>query len=343
MVKMFMKRPDILLKHNLPYLYHHLKSHTLPIHGIENNPGPTTYVGITDEEIAAVTKEDIQRATYKDEDLKPTKGFQVNTPPIVALAKKLGAFDENVSRKEYCERVFNFVRDEIRFGAGDNILGPYQDALRLLRSGVGVCYEQSALAVTLARAGGVPSHCKIDFIKLPPVTTEIVLDKYGEDVESSPIISEMLNIFGVLGGPHMGAEFYVDDEWICGETALDDYIQAALGNQLSELGEDMVSIGLDSQKPITLMRYGKTKSATIALILILTMSTTAMFLPAVNAVDIPTHVFISARPNPIGVNQEVLMLIWSDKLPEVIADPYIVEPWVFTLTITAPDETTSST
>ena len=121
---------------------------------------------------------------------------------------------------------------------------------------MGVCYEQSALAVTLARAGGVPSRCKIDFIKLPPFTTELVLEKYGDDVKSSPFLSEMFNIFGVLGGPHMGAEFYVDGKWLVGETALDDYIQAALGNQLSELGEDMVSIGMDSQKSITLLTYG---------------------------------------------------------------------------------------
>jgi len=37
---------------------------------------------------------------------------------------------------------------------------------------------------------------------------------------------------------------------------LDDYAQAALGNPLSELGKDMVSIGMDTQEPVTLLRYG---------------------------------------------------------------------------------------
>lgn len=257
--KMMLKRPSILFKENLPYFFHRLKNKNLPLTGVRHNLGPTTYVGVTDKEIAALTEEDVQRATYTKMYLKPTRGFQVNSPPIVALAKKLGAFDENVSRREYCERVFNFVRDDIKFEVGDNLCGPYQDALMLLRSGVGVCLEQSALAVTLARAGGIPSRCKIDFIKLPPMTQDVVLEKYGDKLDSNPFLGEMFNIFGVLGGPHMGAEFYIDDEWICGETALDDYIQAALGNPLSELGEDMVSIGIDSQKPITLMRYGKAK------------------------------------------------------------------------------------
>lgn len=258
-VKMMLKRPRIFFKENLPHFFYRLKNKNLPLRGMRKNLGPTTYVGVTDEEIAAVTEEDIQRATYKEKHLMPTKGFQVNSPPIVALAKKLGAFDENVSRREYCERVFNFVRDDIKFGVGDNLCGPYQDALTLLRSGVGVCLEQSALAVTLARAGGIPAQCKIDFIKLPDFTQGVILEKYGEELKGNPLWSEMFNIFGVLGGPHMGAEFYVDDEWICGETALDDYIQAALGNPLSELGEDLVSIGIDNQKPITLMRYGRTK------------------------------------------------------------------------------------
>jgi hypothetical protein len=66
----------------------------------------------------------------------------------------------------------------------------------------------------------------------------------------------MLNIYGGQGGPHMGLEFYVDGKWLCGETALEDGIQAAMGQQLGDLGDEMIDLGMDSQKPITLMRYG---------------------------------------------------------------------------------------
>lgn len=255
MSKLFLMRPSLIYKENLPYLWHRLKNHTLPLDGIKDNPGPTTYVGVTDEEIAAVTKEDIEKATYTKENLKPTKGFQVNAPPIVAIAKKLGAFDENVSRREYAERVFNFVRDNIKISFGEDMAGPYQDAVSILRSGVGVCFEQSALAVTLARAGGIPARCKIDFIKLPESIAQVVTTKYKNLLDQSPFFQEILNIFGGQGGPHMGLEFYVDGKWLCGETALEDGVQAALGNQLAEIGDEMIAIGMDSQRPITLMRY----------------------------------------------------------------------------------------
>jgi hypothetical protein len=253
---LFVKQPGIIINENLPYFYSRLKNHTLPYKVKDIDYSSATYVGITKEEIANVTEEDIIKATYKEKKLKPTKGFQVNSPPIVALAKKLGGFDEKVSRREYCERVFNFVRDEIRFGVGETICNPYQDALTLLRTGEGLCFEQSALAVTLARAGGVPSRCKIDYIKLPTFTIGIILERYGDKLESNPFWNKVFNMFGILGGPHMGAEFYIDGKWICGETALDDYVQAALGNPLSELGEDLITIGMDTKKPITLLRYG---------------------------------------------------------------------------------------
>ncbi len=253
---LFLQRPEIIFKENLPYFYHRLKNHTLPIKGVIIDQNHTNYIGVADDEINSLTDEDIQKATFNSKNLRPTKGFQVNAPPIVALAKKLGAFDEKITKKEYCERVFNFVRDKIKFGVGETICAPYQDTLTLLRTGEGLCFEQSALAVTLARAGGVPARCKIDYIKLPAFTQDVIIERYGEKLESNPFWKKMFDLFGIIGGPHMGAEFFVDGKWICGETALDDFVQAALGNPLSELGGEMVTIGLDNQKPVTLLRYG---------------------------------------------------------------------------------------
>jgi outer membrane protein assembly factor BamB len=56
--------------------------------------------------------------------------------------------------------------------------------------------------------------------------------------------------------------------------------------------------------------YYKTKLSTIALILVLTVSATLVALPAATAQEIPTkttYAFIGAVPNPVGVNQPVLL------------------------------------
>jgi hypothetical protein len=65
--------------------------------------------------------------------------------------------------------------------------------------------------------------------------------------------------------------------------------------------------------------FGKTKTASIALILILTISAIFIALPIVSAHDppwdIPQIAYAVARPNPIGVNQEALILFWPTFYP----------------------------
>ena len=62
------------------------------------------------------------------------------------------------------------------------------------------------------------------------------------------------------------------------------------------------------------MNFDKTKTASIALILMLTFSATILALPIVSAHDpaweIPTCAYMSVSPNPIGVGQEALIVMW---------------------------------
>lgn len=86
----------------------------------------------------------------------------------------------------------------------------------------------------------------------------------------------------------------------------------------------------------------KTFATLIATILLISMVST-MIIPAAKATDFPTYAFLSAAPNPVGIGQNVLIVMWVDLLPRnaynssQVATAY----WKgYTLEITKPDGTT---
>lgn len=245
--KLLSKNISYVWKENLPYLWKRIKSRNLPLFKKYED-----YLLIEREEIENVTREDILKATYKEKYLRSTPGFQVNSPPIIALAKKLGAF--YLDKEEYAEKVFNFVRDNVKISFGESIATPFQDALALLKSGKGICFEQATLTATLARAGGIPARCRIDYMKLPDNTINVINSKYNEKLDENPFFAGLYELFAFVGGIHAGVEFYIGKEWISGEPALENEIQVALGNPIAKLGEGADKVGMNDES-ITLMRY----------------------------------------------------------------------------------------
>jgi outer membrane protein assembly factor BamB len=84
----------------------------------------------------------------------------------------------------------------------------------------------------------------------------------------------------------------------------------------------------------------KTKATSlIALFLMTTIAVTLVILPVANAHDppwqVPTWCYLYASNNPIGVNQETLLIFWLDKFPPTAHGTY-GDRWTFTLGITDP-------
>ena len=87
------------------------------------------------------------------------------------------------------------------------------------------------------------------------------------------------------------------------------------------------------------MNFDKTKTSSIALILMLTFSATILALPMVSAHDpaweVPTFSFISLSRNPIGVNQEVFIIFWLNEAPKTAVGGY-GDRWKFSVEVTTP-------
>lgn len=87
-------------------------------------------------------------------------------------------------------------------------------------------------------------------------------------------------------------------------------------------------------------RFSKTKIALVTLFLLLTM-TVAIFAVPASAHDppwnIPTFAYITAAPNPIGVDQTVSLVFWLDKVPPTAAG-LGGDRWAnLTISVTVPD------
>ena len=192
-------------------------------------------VGLTQKDLDSVTEEDIKRATYEEKYLRPVRFSPVNHPEIVALAKKLGAFDESLPREEFAQNVFEFVKNNIKLG-----FGPMKDPTEMLKTGSGICVDQAVLAATLVKAGGVPAKCAILDVSL----ADEMIDTFAQ-VEPG-----MGGAFGLIGGtwPHGSAYFYLNGRWMSADAVMSDGLQAALGNPLAEIGQDVVESGVSKRK-----------------------------------------------------------------------------------------------
>ena len=91
----------------------------------------------------------------------------------------------------------------------------------------------------------------------------------------------------------------------------------------------------------------KKRVVAIALILTSLMLASAMFVPSTGAHapawSIPTYAFINAAPNPIGVGQQINIIMWIDKIPDGAAVGNNIRWHNYNLTITKPDGSTVTT
>ena len=97
------------------------------------------------------------------------------------------------------------------------------------------------------------------------------------------------------------------------------------------------------KKPIDKKEKNRMKlTVTVALTFLMISSALMTFLPIANAAEIPTYAFLNISPNPIGVGQNTILAFWLDKVPPTINGSWYDFWEGFTVTVAAPDGTTST-
>ncbi|MFZ7104481.1 MAG: transglutaminase-like domain-containing protein, partial [Peptococcaceae bacterium] len=182
---------------------------------------------ITEDDLAGVSAEDILRATSNEKYLRPTRLCKPNAPEIVALAKKLGAWEK--SDRDYAEAIFKFMR-QIKFE-----FNPLKTEVEVLKTNRGVCLDQQSLAIALARAGGVPARYSIIGLEFsPPVRSVLTVDPFFKEVYDALEFWEM----------HGAAEFMIDGKWIGTDVTFSDEAIAGLGLPMPQFGSADVGLGV---------------------------------------------------------------------------------------------------
>jgi hypothetical protein len=106
-----------------------------------------------------------------------------------------------------------------------------------------------------------------------------------------------------------------------------------------------VSFSNINLKEVKKLEKSKTKVTVIALILLLTVATFIIYLPTVNAYafNLKTFAFLTVSPNPIGVGQTALIVMWLDKLPPLGVQGSWDASWAnFLVTVTKPNGDTQT-
>lgn len=126
--------------------------------------------------------------------LQPTRLLDYNTKEIKELIQK--AFSD-IGTSEKIEKIYYFVRDEIKFGYNESDDIP---ASQVLKDGYGQCNTKTTLFMALARAVGIPSRAH--------------LFKINKKVQKGIFPTHIYERYMKEELIHSWPEIYLKDRWI---------------------------------------------------------------------------------------------------------------------------------
>ncbi len=127
--------------------------------------------------------------------LQPTPILDSDSKEIKELVDKHFAFIEEPDKK--AEKIYYFVRDEIRFGFNESDDIP---ASKILKDGYGQCNTKTSLFLALVRAGEIP--CRAHFFK---INKRVQKGVFPSHIYNRHLKEEII---------HSWPEVYLKDKWI---------------------------------------------------------------------------------------------------------------------------------
>ncbi len=155
--------------------------------------------------------------------LRPTRYCEVDSPELVALAKKLGASKK--SDREYAETIFEFVKNNIKLE-----FISLKGGIETLKCGGGVCLSQMSLLIALARIGGIQARYKLYGLAM-------VQPFYNAILEAEPLASEWYEAIGFMAALHGAAELKIDGKWIALDPTFSEELDVGLGLPIQCFGD----------------------------------------------------------------------------------------------------------
>ena len=156
--------------------------------------------------------------------LRPTRLCEYDSPEIMALAKKLGAYNEEPI--EYAKSIYYFVKNQKYL-----VFKPMGGAIGVIKSKGGVCLDKMSLLIALARAGGIKARFRLYAFTASQELDDLLL-------QDNPILKETYEMLGFLDSLHGCAELNIDGEWIQLDPTFSDELEAGMGLPITEFGEE---------------------------------------------------------------------------------------------------------
>ena len=159
----------------------------------------------------------------KERYLRSTRLCKSTDENIIAMANKLGS--NILPPRKYVEAAFEFVRNsiEIRFV-------PIRGAKETLKTGYGICHDQTCLFIALCRSAGIPARYKIYRLKGYQQPFRQVIEEENE--------TQLINGLSILASMAVLAEVNVDGKWIICDVITSQEASVSSNTPIVQFGED---------------------------------------------------------------------------------------------------------
>jgi len=158
--------------------------------------------------------------------LRPTLYCNSNSPEVIALAHKLGAYKK--SDKEFALAAFEFAKRKITLE-----MMPLDGVENTIIRGTGTCLHEITVFVALCRAAGIKARYKLYSLTM--------IEAYQDTMIADPMVKKFQDAMGYFM-IHGEGEVFLDGKWIVCDVGPTPERQAASKIPISRFGED--SIGM---------------------------------------------------------------------------------------------------